>query len=284
MDVPVKLGITLGRIKPKGWEPAAVLADRLGYESVWMSDHLVIPSRLDGALEGTRAQDKLDPHTPLFDPPAYLSYLAARTRRVRLGTLVYLLALRHPFVSARGFATLDQVSQGRAICGVGAGWLRSEFEAAGIDPVHRGARLEEAIRVVRDLWTQPVTIGDGPQFPFEAVGFEPKPVQRPAVPIMVGGESQRALSRAAAHGDGWLGMWHDPESAAERVRELGRLRRATERAEDPFEVTVLARRPDLATLNAYADAGVHRVIVTPWNSSREVGDALASYAEELGLF
>lgn len=283
MPLPVRLGITLGRLNPEVWESAAVLADDLGYESVWMSDHLVIPARLDGTLDGREAKDKLSPQTPLFDPPAYLSYLAAKTHRVRLGTLVYLLALRHPFVSARGFATLDQVSGGRAICGVGAGWLRSEFDATGIDPATRGPRLEETIRVVRDLWTQEITVGAGPRFPFDGVGFAPKPIQRPGIPVLVGGESRRALTRAATFGDGWLGMWHDPASAAKRVRQLRDERGQTARAGEPFEVTVLARRPDLAALRAYAEAGVDRLIVAPWESWRDAEWELRSYAAEIGL-
>lgn len=283
MELPVKLGITLGRINPVGWESAAIVADRLGYESVWMSDHLVIPTMLDDTLDGKPAKQILSPHTPLFDPPAYLSYLAARTQRVRLGTLVYLLALRHPFVSARGFATLDQVSGGRALCGVGAGWLRSEFDAAGIDSATRGPRLEEAIRVVRDLWTREVTEGVGPRFRFESVGFEPKPVQRPTIPILVGGESRRALTRAATMGDGWLGMWHAPDSAADRVRVLRRQRAQSPLAGLPFEVTVLATGPDRRALEAYADAGVDRVIVTPWSSSRGAEEGMQRYAEKVGL-
>jgi probable F420-dependent oxidoreductase len=279
----VQVGITLGRINPTAWENSAVLADELGYESVWISDHLVIPTRLDGNLDGKAAADKLSAQTPLFDPPSYLSYLAARTERVKLGTLVYLLALRHPFVTARGFATLDQVSGGRALAGVGAGWLRSEFEAAGIDPATRGSRLEEAIRVVRSLWTEETIRGDGPRFPFEEVGFEPKPVQSASIPILVGGESRRALSRAATLGDGWLGMWHDPASAARRVGELREIRAASDRAGEPFQVTVLSGRPDLATLAAFAEVGVDRVIVTPWNSTRQVEPALRSYAVEIGL-
>lgn len=278
---PVQLGITLGKLNPAAWEGAAVLADRLGFESVWMSDHLAIPYRLDGQLAGARAEDKLAPGTPLFDPPSYLSFLAGRTSRVKLGTLVYLLGLRHPFVSARGFATLDTVSRGRALAGVGAGWLRSEFEVAGIDPAARGRLLDEAIGVVRRLWTDEAVASDGPFFPFEAVGFEPKPA-RP-IPILVGGESRRALARAAEHGDGWLGMSHDPASAKSRVEELRELRARGKRAGEPFTITVLARDPGPGDLDAYALAGVDRVIVAPWRSSRTAEEDLRAYAAHVAL-
>ncbi|HEX7131519.1 MAG TPA: TIGR03619 family F420-dependent LLM class oxidoreductase, partial [Iamia sp.] len=235
----MKLGITFGQLNPAFFEEVAVAADRLGYESVWLPEHLVFPLRIEGELIPGEEHPPVPPTVPIFDACAYLSYLAARTSTIRLGTFVYLLGIRHPFVGARGFATLDLLSGGRAICGVGAGWLTPEWDAVGIDPSTRGARLDEAIAVCRRLWTEPEIAHDGPHFPFEPVAFEPKPVQEGGVPIHVGGESRRALRRAAELGDGWLGMQHTPETAAAQVATLRALTEAAGRDPSAVEVTVM---------------------------------------------
>jgi probable F420-dependent oxidoreductase len=277
----MQLGVTLGRLNPRSWADAARTADELGFESVWSSDHLVLPVRLAGSLGEQDAHEALKPTTPLFDPPAYLSYLAALTERVRLGTCVYLLGLRHPFITARSFATLDIVSNGRALCGVGAGWLTTEWEAAGVDPKERGARLDEAIGACRGLWREAAVTGQGRYFPFETVAFEPKPVQPAGVPILVGGESPRALRRAAELGDGWLGMSHTPDSAREARTTLERLRDAAGKADRPFTVTVIAEAPTAEEVAAFERAGVDRLITAPWSSSRTVVEDLRRYAQSL---
>ena len=144
----MKYGITLGQLHPRLWAEAAVEADRLGFESLWLAEHLVFPIDMQGQLVPGEEHPPVPPSTPVYDAPAYLAWLAAQTQRIRLGTFVYLLAIRHPFTAARGFATLDVVSGGRAIVGVGAGWMTTEWAAAGLDPTTRGRRLDEAIAVL----------------------------------------------------------------------------------------------------------------------------------------
>ncbi len=277
------LGITFGQLNPAFWEPVAVEADRLGFESVWLPEHLVFPLEISGQLVPGEDHPPVPPTVPVYDACAYLSYLAARTERVKLGTFVYLLGIRHPFTSARSFATLDVVSGGRALCGVGAGWLTTEWRAAGFDPATRGARLDEAIDVVRRLWTEPEISHDGKFFGFEPVAFEPKPVQSGGPPILVGGESQRALRRAATVGDGWLGMAHTPESATERVAAIARLATAAGRDPADVEITVMGEITEAADLERWAEAGVDRLIVTPWRRSREAVDGLRALADLVGL-
>ena len=219
----------------------------------------------------------MPPTTQLFDPAALLSYVAARTTSVRLGTYVYLLGLRHPFITARAFGTLDWISGGRAVIGAGAGWLRSEWEALGIDPTTRGARLDEAIGVCRRLWTEDTIKNDGRYFPFEEVAFEPKPVQRP-IPIFVGGESAPALRRAGRLGDGWIGMGHSAQSVGAQVEILRAQREAAGRLDEPFEVTVGGECADEDAVTAWEDAGVDRLIVSPWRRTAEVLDAMTAFA------
>ena len=219
----------------------------------------------------------MPPTTQLFDPASYLSFIAALTTTLRLGTYVYLLGLRHPFVTARAFATLDWVSGGRAVIGAGAGWLQEEWRALGIDPATRGARLDEAIVVCRRLWTEATVLNDGPWFPFDEVAFEPKPVQQP-IPILIGGESAPALRRAGRLGDGWIGMSHTPDSAAASVAVIGAHRAEAGRLDQPFEVTVGGECASQDDVAAWSDAGVDRLIVSPWRRSAEVLDAMAAFS------
>lgn len=279
----MQVGITFGQLNPKAWDEAAVAADQLGYESLWLPEHLVFPLEISGQLIPGEEHPPVPPTVPIYEPCTYLGYVAGRTTRINLGTFVYLLGIRHPFVGARGFATLDIVSGGRARCGVGAGWLRTEWQAAGIDPATRGARLDEAIEVVRRLWTEPEIAHDGEHFPFEPVAFEPKPIQPGGPPILVGGESDRALRRAATLGDGWLGMEHTPESAAAQVARLRELAAEAGRRPGEVEATVMGRVEGPDDLAAYEGAGVDRVIVTPWASSREAVGAMERLAGRLDL-
>jgi len=279
----VKIGITFGQLNPAFFEEVAIEADRLGYESAWLPEHLVFPVRVEGQLVPGEDHPPVPPTVPIFDACAYLSYLAAKTSTIRLGTFVYLLGIRHPFVGARGFATLDVLSGGRAVCGVGAGWLTPEWDAVGIDPSTRGARLDEAIAVCRRLWTEPEISHDGPHFPFEPVAFEPKPVQPGGVPIHIGGESRRALRRAAERGDGWLGMQHTPETAAAQVTVLRGLTEAAGRDPSAVEVTVMGAVDGPDDVERFAAAGVDRLVVTPWRRSREAVDGLTRLAAALSL-
>ncbi|MDX1511582.1 MAG: TIGR03619 family F420-dependent LLM class oxidoreductase [Nitriliruptorales bacterium] len=273
----MKFGITFGQLHNAVWADAAIAADELGYESVWMPEHLVLPTTMEGELIPGEEHPPVNPATPVVDACAWLSWIAGQTERIRLGTFVYLLAIRHPFVGARAFATLDLVSNGRAEVGVGAGWLRTEWQAVGLDPRGRGKRLDEAIDLVRRLWTEERISADGPTWSFDEVMFEPKPVQSPP-PIIVGGESQAALRRAATRGDGWIGMSHTPDSAAASVRQLEELRAEADRADEPFVVTVMGQVVDDGDVTAFADAGVDRLIVVPWASSRTALEDMQTFA------
>jgi probable F420-dependent oxidoreductase len=273
----VKFGVVLGQTHPSLWRDAARVADECGYESVWLSEHLVLPTEMAGQLVPGEEHPPIDPHTPVFDVAAYLGYLAGITEHTRLGSFVYLLAIRHPFVGARAFATLDVISDGRAELGVGAGWMTSEWRAAGLDPKGRGRRLDEAIHVTRRLWSERVVAHDGEFWAFPEVGFEPKPLQAGGVPIGIGGESPAALSRAARLGDWWLGMQHTPQSAAAAVAAI----RATEAGQGrggACQISVMGSVSGLADIEAYAAAGVDRLMVVPWTRVRETVAALRDFA------
>ena len=137
----MKFAITLGMLHPAAFESVALEADRLGFESLWFPEHLVFPLDMAGSPFAGAEHPPIPPETPLYDAFGFLCYLAGKTEQIRLGTNVYLLGLRHPFVAARAIQTLDLVSSGRAEVGIGAGWLRSEWEATGLDPRTRGCLL-----------------------------------------------------------------------------------------------------------------------------------------------
>ncbi len=240
-----------------------------------------IPDRDGGLAVPGDDHPPVPPSTPVFDAFAYLSYLAGRTREIRLGTNIYLLGLRHPFVAARAIQTLDIVSGGRAEIGIGAGWLREEWTAAGLDPRTRGRRLDEALAVCKRLWSEEVVAHDGDFYAFEAVMFEPKPVQRPHPPIHAGGESEAALRRAARHCNGWLGLHHTVESVGQPIRRLTELLAEYGRGKEPFEIIVGGTIEDRDDVRRWQDAGVTRIITSPWRRSPEALDGLRRYAERV---
>jgi len=271
----LKFGVALGRLNPAFFVEISEEAERLGFESVWLPEHLVFPVHLSRSPFPGEEHPPVPPSTPVFDAFAYLSFLAGRTSTIRLATHVYNLGLRHPFIAARAVQTLDVVSGGRAICGVGAGWLESEWVAAQLDFVSRGRRLDEALDVCKRLWTEEVVEHHGEFFDFDPVMFEPKPVQRPWPPVLVGGESPAALRRAARAGDGWVGLDHTPESVREPLRRLTELR--GERP--PLEITVGGQVTSKDDVARWEEAGVDRLLVSPWARSREALDGLRRFAD-----
>lgn len=269
----MKFGLSLGLVNPGIWRDLTVQGEALGFESVWLPEHLVLPVAMEGSPYGEDEHPPVPPKTKIYDAPAYLSYLAGVTSTIRLGTWVYLLGIRHPFTGARGFATVDVVSEGRVEVGVGAGWLRAEWDAVNLDARTRGRRLDEAIDVCRRLWSEDVIEHRGEFFDFDSVMFEPKPVQQP-LPVLIGGESERALRRAEERGDGWLGMQHTPDSVAPIAERLRAARGAG------FSITVggTVRSPD--DVDAFAAAGVDRLIVAPWSRTSEALDGIKRFADQ----
>lgn len=278
----MKFGVPLGLVHPGIWRDLAVTADRLGFESVWIPEHLVFATDLSTATYPGTAEPGIAPGTPLYDAPSYLCALAAVTTRIRLGTAVYLFGLRHPFITARAFATLDQISAGRAVVGVGSGWYEGEWQAAGVPFASRGRRLDEALDVARRLWTEPAVEHHGEFFDFPEVAFEPKPVQSP-LPVVVGGESAAALRRAARC-DGWISMPQTLAGVRSQLERLHAFRESCGRSGLPFEVTVHAYElsgPDEVT--EWEKLGVHRLIVRPWRRTGEALARLAAFAAEYRL-
>jgi probable F420-dependent oxidoreductase len=171
----------------------AEACDRSGFFYVAVSDHVAVPRSHAGAMS-----------TTWYDTVATLGFLAAATQRVRLLSYVWVAPYRHPLVTAKAFATLDALSGGRVILGVGAGHLEAEFAALGVDFARRGALLDEAIDLIEAAWRDEYPTHDGPTWSVHDLGQRPRPIQQPRPPIWVGGSTKAALRRAAERGDGWL--------------------------------------------------------------------------------
>ena len=226
-----------------------------------------------------------DPRTPFLDPAVALSHIAAATERIGLGTGIIILPQRNPLVLAKELASLDVVSRGRLLFGLGAGYLEPEFRALGAPFEDRGAVTDEAIEAIRALWTMDQPAYRGRFFSFEGINAFPRPVQKPHPPIIVGGTSRYGARRAARYGNGWYGFRTDIEATR---RSMGWIEEFIKRGERPADlgaveisVTPPARTtPDL--IAQYEEIGVHRLIpyahVTTLDEMLRFVDALGEFA------
>ncbi|MCH8226079.1 MAG: LLM class F420-dependent oxidoreductase [Chloroflexi bacterium] len=223
---------------PENLRSLAQRAEDLGFDSVWVSDHVVVPRHVESfypyAPDGVPT---FRPDLPYFEPLAALNFLAGCTQRVRLGTHVLILPYRNPVVTAKTLATLDVLSGGRVILGAGVGWMEEEFLALGLDTYHqRGAVTDDYIRLFKELWTKDEPEFHGEHYQVSGVGFEPKPVQKPHLPIWIGGHTGPAIRRAAQLGDGWMPIGLRPPAILEPEElavKIARLRTLTVRAGRP---------------------------------------------------
>jgi len=274
----VKFGVALGALNPHFHLDATMAAEELGYESVWLPEHLIFTRAMSRSPHPGETHPPVPPDAPIYDAFAYLAFLAARTERVRLGTHVFNIGLRHPFTTARGVQTVDLLSNGRFEFGIGASWLEEEWNATQLDFATRGRRVDEAVEVCKRLFTEETISHHGESFAFEEVVFEPKPVQKPWPPILVGGESKAALRRAARSCDGWIGMAHSLESATAQIAILRELLAEYGRASVPFQIVLGGPVTSRDDLRRWEDIGVTRMIVSPWRRSPEAVEAMKRFA------
>jgi probable F420-dependent oxidoreductase len=280
----VHLGLFLVNIDVCATDPAAaariaVAAESAGWESVWTGEHYVLP---DPPVRSSPA----GPDTPFLDPFVALAHLAGHTRTLRLGTGVTVVPIHHPLMLAKQAVSLDRVSGGRFLFGVGVGYLEPELRAFGVDPAARAALMDESLDAMQAIWSG-ATDHASPHLEFAGVRAEPRPLRPGGPPLHVGGYVDAAFRRAVTRGHGWYGFALDVDATAGLVTALRRAGERYERPADlgPLEISVTPA-PTVAlddrTLAAYAELGVTRLISLPPREGRTDADAQVRFVEDLG--
>jgi probable F420-dependent oxidoreductase len=305
----VRIGVSLPNVGlDHGKEmlvPVAQAAERLGFDSVWAAHHVVLPYERHSAYpyERSGTEIAMNPGMQWLDPIVTLSAIAATTERVGLGTSILVLPYRNPVTLAAELAALDVIGEGRLILGVGAGWMREEFEAIGVDPAQRGARTDEHIQALQTLWRDDPASFEGRFTKFTDVVLATTPRRPGGPPIWVGGNTEPGMRRALRFGDGWHGMEIYPEDMAKINADLSRI--GQEVGRDPAELDVSVVRglippgqeqdsfiPERRMLGGsaesvveellrYADAGVDLVLIQVSLLAPLVPDALEWVAAEV---
>jgi probable F420-dependent oxidoreductase len=239
------------------------LVEGLGFDSLWFPEHTHMPLDFGPGVEPPGDVAWVRTNAALFDPFVALAAVAAVTERLLLGTGVCLLPQHDPIVLAKVIATLDVISRGRVLFGIGAGWNAMELRHHGTAPRERFQIMRERVLAMRAIWTSEVAEYHGRFVDFAPSYQWPKPVQRPYPPVLIGGEGPRVLERVLDYGDAWLPNEHD--GVIERVHELQRL--AAERGRAPIPVTIYSTGPDPVAIERYAAAGVERCVFTVPNEA-----------------
>lgn len=236
-------------------------AEAAGFESLWGGEHVVLP-------DPQAPPSPMAPTDRILDPVVALTYCAALTTRVRLGTGIIILPQRNPLVLAKELASLDALCSGRTIVGIGVGYLEPEFRALGAPFAERGAVTDDYLAAMRAIWSQSKPAHRGRFVSFADVQAHPQPVQRPGPPIVIGGRTPAAFRRAVQSGNGWYGFALDVDATAAALDGLRQAGASAPRAAElgPLEISVTPSRGaaiDLATAEKFATLGVHRLILMP---------------------
>ena len=269
--MPLKFGLfsmTTGPCShPEAATRVARAAEAAGFDSLWGGEHVVLP-------DPQAPPSPLAPGDRIADPIVTLAFLAALTTRIRLGTGIIILPQRNPLVLAKELATLDVLSNGRLIFGLGVGYLEPEFRALGAPFAERGRVADEYLAAMRAVWTQDKPAYRGRFAAFEGVQAHPRPVQAPTPPIVVGGHSPAAFRRAVEQAHGWYGFALDAAAATrciDGLREAGQ-RYARPPELGPLELSVTPRgRIDVSAAESFAALGVQRLILVPPRAADVVG-------------
>ncbi len=260
-------------VAPEAIAAVARAAEDAGLDSFWGGEHIALP-------DPPATTSPMPPHTVFVDLCATIAFAAAHTRTLRFGTGIMILPLRNPVVLAKQLASIDVISGGRLIFGVGISNIECEYKAVGMPYDHKGKRAEEAIAVMKALWSMERAAFRGRFFSLEGVRAEPRPIQKPAPPIIFGGKTAYAFSRTARLGDGWFGYGLDLTTTASSISGIQAACRKYQRSFDQIEISITPKiypSPDLA--QEYAQLGVARLIISP--RARDVGDMLRA-VEQVG--
>jgi probable F420-dependent oxidoreductase len=257
----MKFGLPFFGLGPRHYASVAQAAEKNGFESVWVPEHLVLPVDMPATYPYSESGfPPIAPETPMFDPWVVLGAVANATETLRLATNVFILPLRHPIATARSLVTLDRLSGGRVTLGAGVGWLEGEFDVVGQDFSNRGRRMDEIMGLLRRLWTEDTIEHHGEFYDIPPVKFAPKTLQKPNIPIEIGGTSPAALRRAGQLGDGWIEIGsRDLDELSKKIATIQKHRQDAGRSDLPFEFTV-GVGTDLDTIRRAQELGVTRIV------------------------
>jgi probable F420-dependent oxidoreductase len=247
----------------------AQAAEAAGFESLWTGEHVVLP-------DPQVAPSPLPPAYPLLDPAVALGFIAAHTKTIKLGTGIIILPQRNPLVLAKELASVDVLSQGRLIFGLGVGYLKPEFDALGVPFEHKGARAVDYLKAMQAVWSHAQPTYHGRFVAFSGIQAHPQPVQQP-VPIVIGGHTPDAFRRSVRYAHGWYGFALDEVATARCLAGLAAAALEVERPASlgPLEVSITpAAELDRELTQRYADLGVHRLIPFP---RLKTGDELLAF-------
>ena len=266
--------------------PLAVASEEAGYHGITIPEHLFYPQSFDSKYPySADGRPAFTEDSPWPDPWILIGAMATHTSRMRFTTNVYVAPLRDLFTVAKNVSTAASLSGGRVALGIGAGWMREEFEQTGQDFDSRGKRLNEMIPALRKIWT-----GDWAEFHGDYYDFGPlkmSPVPSEPIPIIVGGHSSAAFRRAAVHGDGWMGVHYDVETAEQHIGSLKKALADAGRDADGFEIIIaLNTRLDADNVKRMEDLGATGMLTAPAmrikeGSTQAKVDAINRYAEKV---
>ncbi len=211
-------------------------AEMLGFDSIWISDHVVLPTKYEGRFSNV-----------LYDPFVLLASIAAKTKKISLGTSIIIVPYRNPIVVAKMISTIDLLSEGRIVLGVGPGWMEEEFNILGIPFNERGQRTDEYINIFKEVWEKDEPQFEGEFYSFSKIKFYPKPIQKPHPPIWIGGISKKAIERAVDQGNGWHPVWLSPDQMEKKIGYLKRIAKEQGRNLDNFVFSIRNRLRILET-------------------------------------
>jgi probable F420-dependent oxidoreductase len=288
----MKFGLRLPGAGPFAGPDAIVAfsqkAEELGFDSLWMTDHIALP--VDVTTKYPYREDGKffwPPETPYLDTILTLTWAAAATSRIEVGTSVLIAGWHHPVNTAKALATLDQLNGGRTIVAIGTGWMREQFEILGSPFETRGARTTEYIALLKHLWSEDLIDFQGEHFQFGGFKFYPKPARKPSIPVWCGGKSDGVLRRVAKVADGWHPLYINPDELETKLKQLAIYLDEQGRTMD--EITLSARpvtqaELDATTVERYAELGVELLIAdTSFEHDNLQGllDELSTLADQL---
>ncbi len=265
--------------------PFVQRAEALGYESVWTAEHVIIPRQYDSVYPyNPDGKLPFKPDAPIIDPLVALTFIAAATKKLRLGTGVNILPQMSPLYLAKWASSIDHLSQGRLMLGLGIGWLREEFAAIGVPFERRGKRSNEYLEALKAVWTGEEVNYQGEFINWQGFSMRPKPAQPGGVPLVIGGISQPAIRRAVKYGDGWYVIGKDPDDYRTHMQALAEECDRQGRDIGELEITAYWNyyTEGLESLGVYEELGVHRLLVNM--HALRAGDvtvAMEQFADEV---